>query len=239
MVFNNGVQRPEGNYSTVDVIAPVLDASGSYMMDVNQAFLPQSTSWMYSPTPTFYAMNISGAQRMANGHTLVCSGPQGNFIEVDYNGNTVWTYKSPVGQNGAIGTQGGNVNQNSVFRCMQYPMDYPGFTGHDLTPGSPIELSPLAYDCNMLDANGIQEQLTAIGFNVIAAHPDELSVTPNASANHCSFSLYDISGRLWMTWSGINTGAGQPFTLNLKQALNPGIYLLSMDGASGKRLVVR
>jgi hypothetical protein len=239
MVFNNGVQRPEGNYSTVDVIDPVLDAGGSYIMDVNQAFLPQSTSWMYSPTPTFYAMNISGAQRMANGHTMICSGPQGNFIEVDYDGNTVWTYKSPVGQNGAIGTQGGNVNQNSVFRCTQYPVDYAAFIGRDLTPIAPIELNPLAYDCTMLEANGVQEQASASGFSVFASYADELRVTTASAANQCTFSLHDISGRLWMTWSGINASAGQPFTLNLQQALNPGIYLLSMDGAVGERLVVR
>jgi len=184
-------------------------------------------------------MNISGAQRMANGHTMICSGPQGNFIEVDYDGNTVWTYKSPVGQNGAIGTQGGNVNQNSVFRCTQYPVDYAAFIGRDLTPIAPIELNPLAYDCTMLEANGVQEQASASGFSVFASYADELRVTTASAANQCTFSLHDISGRLWMTWSGINASAGQPFTLNLQQALNPGIYLLSMDGAVGERLVVR
>ena len=239
MVFNNGIQRPAGNYTTVDVIAPVIDASGQYAMDINQAYLPQSTSWMYSPTPTFYAMNISGAQRMANGHTLVCSGPQGNFIEVDYEGNTVWSYKSPVGQNGTIATQGSNAAQNSVFRCTQYPLDYPGFSGHDLTPGLPIELSPLAYDCSMLESNGVEVHESAAGFSVFAPNPGELRVTLAACANQCAFSFYDISGRRSMTWSGINTSAGQPLTLHLNQSLQPGIYLLSMDGAGGVRVVVR
>jgi len=239
MVFNNGVQRPGGNYTTVDVISPVIEASGQYAMDMNQAYLPQETSWMYSPTPSFYAMNISGAHRMANGHTLICSGPQGNFIEIDYAGNTVWSYKSPVGQNGTIGTQGGNVNQNSVFRCTQYPVDYAAFIGRDLTPSAPIELNPLAYDCTMLDVNGVQEQVNASGFSVFAANPDELRVTLASTASQCSFSLYDISGRRAMTWSGINLTAGQSFTLRLNQDLIAGVYLLSMNGSTGERVVVR
>jgi hypothetical protein len=239
MVFNNGLQRPGGNYSTVDVIAPVIDASGQYALDVNQAYLPQSTLWTYSPTPSFYSMNISGAQRIANGNTIVCSGTQGNFIEIDYDGNTVWNYKSPVGQNGTIGTQGGNVQQNSVFRCTQYSVDYAAFIGRDLTPGAPIELSPLAYDCTMLEANAVQDKFTVTGFSVFAAQSNELRVTPASAANQCSFSLYDISGRRWITWSDINTTAGEPFTLRLNQDLHPGIYLLSMDGAGGERVVVR
>jgi hypothetical protein len=239
MVFNNGVQRPGGNYSTVDVIASVIDTSGQYVMDVNQAYLPQSTSWMYTPSPSFYAMNISGAHRMANGHTMICSGPQGNFIEIDYDGNTVWSYKSPVGQNGAIATQGSNATQNIVFRCTQYPVDYSAFIGRDLTPGTPIELNPLAYDCTMLEANGVRDQSTMTGFSVFAAQPDELRVTPTSTVNHCSFSLYDISGRRWMTWSGISLTAGQTCTLHLNEDLHSGIYLFSMEGTGGQRVVVR
>jgi hypothetical protein len=201
-------------------------------------YLPQALSWTYSPTPTFYAMNISGAQRLANGHTLVCAGTQGTFTEVDYEGNTLWNYKSPVGQNGVIATQGGNVTQNSVFRCTQYSIDYPAFIGRDLTPSVPIELNPLVYDCSMLAA-GVEEQMSISEFNVYAVSPDELRVTSAVNANQRSFSLYDISGRRAMTWSGINLTAGQPFTLRLNQELHTGIYLLSMNGAIGERVVVR
>jgi hypothetical protein len=238
MVFNNGVQRPEVNYSTVDVIAPVFDANGAYAMDANQAFLPQSTSWMYSPTPTFYAMNISGAQRMTNGHTMICSGPQGNFIEVDYDGNTVWTYKSPVGQNGAIGTQGSNVTQNSVFRCMQYPLDYPGFTGHDLMPGSPIELSPLAYDCNMLGVGVMESSSELSALRVFASSPNELQISNAAAASQASIALYDLSGRRLMSWSNVNLNAGGTQSLNTSFALHKGVYLLTINGVGGVRFMV-
>ena len=239
MVFNNGLQRPGGNYSTVDVIEPLMDASGAYVMDTSGMFLPQATSWMYSPTPIFYAMNISGAQRLPSGNTLICSGPQGIFMEVDYEGNLVWNYRSPVGQGGNILTQGNTPAQNAVFRCTQYPVDYPAFIGRDLTVGAPIELNPLAYDCTMLVTSRVEEQVNAMGFTVFAAHPDELRVTPTASANRCSFELYDISGRRLMTWSHLDTTAGQSFALKLNQPLSSGIYVLSMDGVGGERVVVR
>ncbi len=238
MVFNNGLQRTGGNYSTVDVIAPVVDANGAYGMDANQMYLPQALSWTYSPTPTFYSMNISGAQPLPNGHTLVCAGAQGTFMEVDYEGNMVWNYKSPVGQNGAIATQGGNATQNSVFRCTQYPIDYAGFTGLDLTPGVPIELNPLAYDCNMLAA-GVNESVFDVAvFRVNATHPNELMITAGSALSQASVTLYDLSGRQLMSWSNVNMASGQSSALNTPFALNRGVYVISIDGVGGVRFLV-
>jgi len=238
MVFNNGIQRPGGNYSSVDVILPVQDANGAYMVDANQTFLPQEASWTYSPTPTFYAMNISGAHRMASGHTLICSGPQGNFIEIDYAGNTVWSYKSPVGQNGAIGTQGGNLTQNSVFRCTHYPVDYAAFSGHDLTPGAPIELSPLTYDCNMLAA-GVGEFSADINTpQVYVTRANELMLTSNIAMNQASIALYDLSGRRLMSWTNMHLEPGTAVALQTLMELNFGMYIISIDGLGGVRFIV-
>lgn len=237
MVFNNGLQRPGGNYSTVDVIAPEQDASGAYMMDANQFYLPQSASWTYSPTPTIYSMNISGAQRMANGHTMVCAGTQGTFYEVDYNGNLLWNYKSPVGQNGAIASQGTNATQNSVFRCTQYPTDYVGFAGLDLTPGAPIELNPVPYDCNMLAA-GVEEVNTGVAaFCVNATDPDYLVIASACAVRQASATLYDLSGRQLMAWRNVNLQNGVTTALNTSFALNRGVYVLSIDGAGAVRFI--
>jgi hypothetical protein len=227
MVFNNGMQRPGGNYSTVDVIEPATDASGAYVLDASGMFLPQATSWMYSPTPTFYAMNISGAQRLANGNTLICSGPQGTFIEVDYEGNTVWSYKSPSGQGGAIATQGGNVTQNSVFRCTHYPVDYPGFIGHDLTPGAPIELNPLAYDCNMLALE--VDELEGVGVGVFpnpASNKLQLNLTDHLI--YTPYTIYDAQGRVVL--SGVVESSRSEISV---ADLPPAFYTLQLAGRPG------
>ena len=227
MVFNNGIQRPGGNYSTVDVIEPATDASGAYLMDTSGIFLPQATSWIYSPTPTFYAMNISGAQRLANGNTLICSGPQGTFIEVDYEGNTVWRYKSPSGQLGAIATQGGTVAQNSVFRCTHYPVDYPAFNGHDLTPGAPIELNPLAYDCNMLALE--VDELEGVGVEVYPnPASDKLQLNLTDHLINTPYTIYDAQGRV------VLSGVVESSRIEISVAdLPPAFYTLQLAGRPG------
>ena len=44
----------------------------------------------------FYSFFISGAQRLANGNTLICSGANGTFFEVTPEKEIVWKYVNPV-----------------------------------------------------------------------------------------------------------------------------------------------
>ncbi|PUB79021.1 MAG: hypothetical protein DBO99_04965 [gamma proteobacterium symbiont of Ctena orbiculata] len=118
LIFNNGGGRPEGNYSSVEEITPPLEGDGSYTYLAGAAFGPDETVWSYSAeTPTdFYAMNISGQQRLANGNTLICDGPGAYFFEVTSSGETVWDYQS----------------SGAVFRVERYSADYRGFDGTPL-----------------------------------------------------------------------------------------------------------
>ncbi len=143
MIFNNGVGRPEGAYSTVDEIIPPVDENGNYALLGGSAYGPQSQSWIYmADNPTdFYAFRYSGAQRLPNGNTLICSGTDGTFFEVTSGNDIVWKYVNPV-DNGEPVNQGDTVSANDVFRCYRYAPDYPGLSGKDLTPGDPIEHYP-------------------------------------------------------------------------------------------------
>ncbi len=145
LIFNNGISR---NYSTIDEIVPPLDSSGNYALTAGAAFGPSSLTWTYrAPTPTdFYSAEISGAQRLPNGNTLICEGLKGNLFEVTQAGETVWRYLCPVIQSGPM-TQGDTIPadpkggyMNAVFRVYKYPATYPGLLGRDLTPGGTIEI---------------------------------------------------------------------------------------------------
>ncbi|SDS35809.1 Arylsulfotransferase (ASST) [Polaribacter sp. KT25b] len=46
--------------------------------------------WEYSNS--FYSDHISGVQRLDSGNTLICSGVEGQFIEVTEKGEEVWSY---------------------------------------------------------------------------------------------------------------------------------------------------
>ena len=112
LVFNNGQGRSDGNYSSVDEIVPPVDDAGVYSLTTGSAYEPTVPTWSYTAaTPTdFYATNISGAQRLFNGNTLICDGPNGDFFEVTSDKETVWSYDYDGG----------------VFRVTRYAADYAG-----------------------------------------------------------------------------------------------------------------
>ncbi len=113
LIFNNGIGRSNGNYSSIEEITPPLNADGSYTLINGSEYGPDATSWTYTAqTPTdFYAKNISGQQRLSNGSTLICDGPGAHFFEVTETGETVWEY----------------YYTGSVFRVERYTPDYSGF----------------------------------------------------------------------------------------------------------------
>jgi hypothetical protein len=161
LVFNNGANRPDGNYSSVDEIVPPVDENGSYELTPDSSYGPEEPVWSYTAVnpADFYSPGISGAQRLPNGNTLICEGQKGNFFEVTPEQEIIWKYVNPVIQSGPL-TQGyciptaGDSQQNRVFKIRRYAPDYPGLAGRDLTPGDHIELYPAVYRG---DANGDEE----------------------------------------------------------------------------------
>lgn len=145
--FNNGLLR--GDYSTVDEFVPAVDATGNYAVTAGSAFGPKEFAWTYrgSAANPMYSENISGAHRLPNGNTIICSGTVGLFLEVTTTGEIVWKYVCPVDHTGRL-TQGTkppadpartNETMNSVFRVYKYAKTYGAFTGRTLTPGDFVE----------------------------------------------------------------------------------------------------
>jgi hypothetical protein len=102
LVFNNGTDRPGGDFSSVDELVPPVDENGAYPIDPGEPFAPAAALWSYASPPDFYSPFISGAQRQPNGTTLVCAGWSGHFFEVTPEGQVVWDYVNPVYQGGFV-----------------------------------------------------------------------------------------------------------------------------------------
>ena len=148
LIYNNGIGR---GYSTVDEIVPPVDAAGNYSIASGAAYGPTSALWTYTGTPpaSFYSAEISGAQRLPNGNTLITEGIKGNLFEVTSAGETVWRYVNPVtttplAQGSTVPTDPNRSDQfmNAVFRVTRYGADFPGLLGKDLTPIGTIETYP-------------------------------------------------------------------------------------------------
>ena len=151
MVFNNGVNRPAGAFSTIDVIQPPLDTVGNFVINQSQPFGPANLYWTYSdPTPTnFFSGLISGVYKMYNGNVFITSGQTGLIFEVDSLGNKLWTYQNPITANGPL-TQGDTaITTTGGFKSVFYPLNYSAFVGQNLIPQGPLELNPIAYNCSM------------------------------------------------------------------------------------------
>jgi hypothetical protein len=139
MIFNNGNGR-NISYSSVDVIE--LPVNGSkYHIENTQPFGPKNLSWRWDIGTEMYSPIISGSTRLANGNTLITFGVEGTFIEVNYNGEIVWKYISPVNSLGIM-NQGESMydgNGNKVFKITRYDANYPGLKGRELIPIDYIE----------------------------------------------------------------------------------------------------
>lgn len=98
LLFNNGPDRPGGNSSSVDELALPVDSQGRYAFKPGTAYGPDRPVWSYAAPKKdeFYSSFISGAQRLANGNTLICSGANGTFFEVTPEKEIVWKYINPV-----------------------------------------------------------------------------------------------------------------------------------------------
>lgn len=117
LIFNNGdgKLRP---YSTVVEFAAKMNAGGAYDLADGMAYGPETLVWEYNPEPPerFFSFFISGAQRLANGNTLIDQGAGAKAREVTSSGEIVWEYAYTDAAEGP----------HMLFRANRYPADHPG-----------------------------------------------------------------------------------------------------------------
>jgi hypothetical protein len=126
LIFNNGWARAPITYSSVIEMNP----------DTSEIV------WEYKSNSEngFSSHHISGAQRLPNGNTLICSGNNGHIFEVTAEKEVVWEYINPITGKKAVSRleDAGMMGGNAVFRAHRYGPDYPGLKGRRLTPEGQI-----------------------------------------------------------------------------------------------------
>ena len=127
-IFNNGRGRPGGNASSVDELRLPFDRELGFHRGEGKPFGPLRSSWTYRDDDNFFASFISGAQRLPNGNTLVCSGPEGRVFEVTPGGRIVWDYwNTHKGEKRGQG-DGARLPAHALFRATRIAADHPGLT---------------------------------------------------------------------------------------------------------------
>lgn len=113
LLFNNGTGRTPAR-STVDQLTLPADAQGIY------ASGPATLTWSYELPADLYSGKISGAQRLPNGNTLICSGDPGVVLEVSPAGAVVWQFTLTPVATDPQNPLPANA-RNDIFRAYRYP----------------------------------------------------------------------------------------------------------------------
>jgi len=137
LLFNNGRGRSDGKYSSVVQIVPPFTRGVGFSREEGQAWGPAEPKWVYTAPnkEEFYSVNVSSAQRLPNGNTLICSGASGTLFEVTPDKEEVWRYITPASFAHIPRQSNPSGLLANVFRAYRYSPDYAAFTGKDLTPG--------------------------------------------------------------------------------------------------------
>jgi hypothetical protein len=135
LAFNNGEGRPGGPFSTVDEIIPPWTKEGGFMREEDSAFGPEDPCWSYGNTTdqNIFSSFISGAQRLPNGNTLICSGVEGRLLEVTPSGKVVWEFENTFG--GDIPPDSPGAGRGPRRRGPPPPGPRPGRRGPRHRPG--------------------------------------------------------------------------------------------------------
>ncbi|MCF8373890.1 MAG: aryl-sulfate sulfotransferase [Bacteroidales bacterium] len=219
MVFNNKASDPI-EASAVNIIDPPVDINGNYSYS-GTAYAPSTFHWTYqAPVPTdFYSANLSSAQRLANGNTLICEGRIGHFFEIDPNGDMVWEYVNPVNGQGPM-TQGDSVAQTQTYKCHRYSPDYPALSGQTLTPQGYIETGS-TFPCIIY--TGINEEGSDMDITLYPNPASEvLTIRFDGLYENIPIEIYSITGQLVYT-EQMDTYKNIELDIS---TLNEGIYII-------------
>ncbi len=145
LLFDNGPPGPTGPLSRAMQVALPLASDGTFT-GFEGRWEPDTFSWAWPEPPTGEVASdqLGSAQRLGNGHTLICEGEHGRLIEVTDAGEVVWEWVNPIAADvavpqGEVPQQGTAVRANALFRATRISPDHPGLAGQELAPGVLLE----------------------------------------------------------------------------------------------------
>jgi len=128
-LFNNGGGRPnKESYSSVEELALPFDPESGFQREAGKAFGPEEPVWIYSDGDNFFSSFISGAERLPNGNTLICSGAPGRVFEVTPEGEIVWEYWNPHGGDAPPSAVTPGAPRPALFRAARISIGAPALS---------------------------------------------------------------------------------------------------------------
>lgn len=111
LLFDNGGASGVGDPSPISPLGnAIYQRASSRVLEIDPVSL--ALVWSYA-APNFFSTNISGAQRLPNGNTLITEGAPGRVFEVTPAREIVWEFMNPPGE--------GARRSNAVYRAYRLP----------------------------------------------------------------------------------------------------------------------
>ncbi|MDF1694560.1 MAG: aryl-sulfate sulfotransferase [Saprospiraceae bacterium] len=231
MYFNNGDDRPQGYYSTVELIEPIFE-NGEYKKMNNQHYYPIQPEIVYeAPNPfDFVSTYLSNAQQLPNGNVFINEGGTGRLFEIDSNNNIVWEYITPVNYNGP-NNQGAIITSNSNFRAYKYAAEHPALINKDLSPGELIEGDS---EFNKCKDTSTEDQFVPDGFSINYVLGSNLLTIQNDAFLQLDLTIFSSSGK-----QIISTTIGELRNDIDLSSLNQGIYVIRITSNENKNILTK
>jgi len=136
LVYNNGGERPAGEFSTVEELELPFSREAGFTREEDAAFGPSEPVWTFGGPGVFYSPFISGAQRLPNGNTFICVGAPGRLLEVSGSGEILWEYiNDHVGRSVPKSPVAPSTPPGALFRATRIAKDHPALAGRTLDAG--------------------------------------------------------------------------------------------------------
>ena len=120
-LFNNGDRNKFPYSSAMTFELPTLETAREN--DDYPGYKPPKLLWRHPKIDTgrYFALRMSGVQKLRNGNYLVTHGPKGQCLEVDVNGNIVWEYWNKYGKLGPENDDPRHAGSvRPVFKVIRY-----------------------------------------------------------------------------------------------------------------------
>jgi hypothetical protein len=228
LIFNNGVLRPGGNFSSADEIILPLNANGTYDLAPNESYAPATATWVGThPDPmTFYSGTTSGCQRLPNGNTLMVEGETGRFIEIDSASSLVWSWQSPFPAQGTKRTFKGRRHPGGVTGAPYCGPAVPNSTGASATIHG---VGSLVAEENALTLWAEGLPLNTFGYFINSMTMGQTPMAGGSAGTLClsgSIGRYSVSGQIFNSGE---TGSGS-LALNLPTTPTPTGPVMAVAG---------
>ena len=187
-------------------------------------------SIVHPDTFRMHSTGLSSAQLLPNGNRLITAGRRGYTFELTPDNEVVWEYITPrIGTNAAEQGTILTLNQNLTFRTFRYPLEYEAFEGRDLSPKGFLEINPVTDWCDRL----VSTSTPAETFSMVFPNPaDNMIHLTWDSGKIIDIEVFNLAGQRMIHEQG---NGGMKY-LDISD-LTDGIYLITLDGKSPKRLI--